>query len=494
MENYSKRDIVGIIFFALSILFLGYMFLTPLTHLIVHFDEYFTLTLIKSPVSDIMTITSGDVHPPLYYLIAKAFAEITKPLGLDLLFSLKIFSIIPYILILILSATKIRKEYGFLTAGLFALSLAVMSEFFTHFLRARMYGWAILFTILAFMAFMEVIKTQDKKHWVLLTIFSVLCAYTHYFAAISAGCIYLILLAYLIKFKKVELKIWFVSVVFAIVLYLPWVLTLMNQLTTIQHSYWIRGANLNTIVESLGYFAYSNNEFFTIISIIILVIILFIYSRESKQADERNRFLILSGIGVYVGTIILALIISVVYRPILVVRYLLPVAAVLWLGISIILDKIEDRRMFLIAFALIVLLLINGVAATLSTNDELCKNGVVQKEVFDNITQDSNAMLVVNSPNLVMYFLNYANQTDMYCVNAAKIFGENMTRLHQIYDFKSYRDIDGLIANNTDKNVYIISWNDPVLNSTTVTLDKQVNVVFSKVNHTNVTDNNVKVV
>ena len=475
-------------FFALSILTLCYMFISPLNHLIVHIDEYFTLTLINMPVNDIITITAGDVHPPLYYLMGKAFISVTSAFGWDLLFSLKIMSIIPYIIILILSPTKIRKNYGWFAAGLFAFSLGIMNEFFSHFLRVRMYSWAILFILLAFLSFMDLIENKDRKYWILLTLFSVLCAYTHYFAAITSGAIYLVLLIYLIKFKKDEIKTWTLSVAAAILLYLPWTFTLLNQLETIHHTYWIPGANFTTVIYALGYFAYNNNLVFSVIAIAILIIIAFIYSKDAKDSDKITRFSILSGIKIYLGTIIISLIISIVFRPILVIRYLIPVSAILWLCISIILSKIEDKKMFLISFALIMLLLVNGVCATVSSNDDLYKNGAVQKEVLDNITQDSNSILIVNSPHLVMYFLHLSNQTDMYCLNMDQLFGENMTRIHQLYDFKSFEanDINKVIANNTNKNIYIISWNEPVVDSPTVQLDKRGDIVFSKVNQTGI--------
>lgn len=483
MESYSKKEILGIIFFASSILVLFYMFPTPLNHVIMHIDEYFSMTLATLPIKDIITVNTWDVHPPLYYILAKAAYKIAELIGIDALFSLRILSIIPYIILLIISATKIRKEYGIFAAGLFAFSLAVMSEFFSHFLIARMYGWAILFIIIAFLAFREIIETQDKKAWIVFTVFSVLCAYTHYFAAISAGCIYLMLLAYVLKFKKEELKTWGISVVAAIILFIPWMPSLINQLTRVHQSYWIPEVNLNTVLNALGYYAHANNAFFCVVAIIILIAILYIFS-QSKNIDEKNRFFILGGIGVYIGTILLGIILSVVFKPILMVRYLLPATAVLWLTISIIISKIENRKMFLISLALIGLLLISGIATTIATNDEMYQNGISQKHILDNITQDPNSMLIIPSQNMIMYFLDYAKQTDMYCLNISHVFGENIDRLHKMYDFKTYNgtDIDKLIANNTDKNIYIISWNDPVLNTTTEKLDKQVNIVFSKVN------------
>lgn len=486
MDNYNRKDLMGIALFALGILTLCFMFLSPLTHLIVHIDEYFTLTLLNMPVGDMITITAGDVHPPLYYLMAEAFANIMQPLGLDLLYSLKILSIIPYIIILILSATKIRKDYSWLTAGLFAFSVGIMTEFFSHYLRARMYSWAILFVVLAFIAFMDLIEKKDRKYWILLTIFSLLCAYTQYFAAITAGSLYLVLLTYLIKFERQKLKVWALSVAVAIALYVPWAFILLNQLETIHRAYWIPGLTASTIFDALGYFAYNGNVLFSAAAISILLIIAFIYLKDAKGADEKNRFMDLSGIMIYLGTILLAIIVTVVFRPILVIRYLIPASAILWLGISIILTKIEDNRMFLISFALIVILLISGVAATISFNAEIYGNGVSQKEVIDSITQDSNSTLIVNNPHLVMYFLHLANSTDLYCLNMAQLFGENMTRLHEIYNFKSFKadDINGVIENSTDRDVYIISWNEPVVNSSTVQLDRQGNIVFSMVNRT----------
>ena len=129
MEYYSKKNIIGQIFFAISILMLVYMLINPLSHMIFDIDEYFTLTIINFPISDLLHIISGDVHPPLYYLIAKLIAKFGTNLSV-----LKIFSIIPYAIILLISTLKLREEYDWFTAGLFALSLAIASEFFSKYL------------------------------------------------------------------------------------------------------------------------------------------------------------------------------------------------------------------------------------------------------------------------------------------------------------------------------------------------------------------------
>lgn len=142
---------------------LGYMFLTPLNHYIMHMDEYFTMSITTLPLGDIVNVASWYVHPPLYYILGKVAVTIGAAIGMDSLHGLKILSIISYIIILAISATKIRKEYGLLSAGLFTFSLAVMSEIFAHFLLASMYSWAVLFLLIVFISFTENIKTNDKK-------------------------------------------------------------------------------------------------------------------------------------------------------------------------------------------------------------------------------------------------------------------------------------------------------------------------------------------
>ena len=72
MEIISKnKDIIGKAFFALSFIIFIYLLVTPINHLILHVDEYFTLSIINFNVNDLISVTAADVHPPLYYLILK---------------------------------------------------------------------------------------------------------------------------------------------------------------------------------------------------------------------------------------------------------------------------------------------------------------------------------------------------------------------------------------------------------------------------------------
>ena len=196
-----NKNTIGQLFFTISILMLMYMLINPLTQVIANINEFFTLTLINFPISDILHILGGETNPPLYFLLVKGLSKLANDFAI-----LKVFSIIPYAIVLILSTFKLRKDYGWLTAGLFALAIAAMSEFFITYSILRPYSWAMLFTLLSFIFFMDIITTANKTSFILFTLFSVLASYTHYYGLITAVVLYIILLIHMLTHNKDKIK------------------------------------------------------------------------------------------------------------------------------------------------------------------------------------------------------------------------------------------------------------------------------------------------
>lgn len=131
-KNYKIEDYIGIIFFIGAIIILLSLIFNPITHLFIQVDEYFTIGLIHLPILNGIQLTAIDVHPPLYYLILKFITKILTFLHISYstLYVSKLFSILPYFILLLVSGTKIRKEYGWLTAGIFILTIGIMSDFY----------------------------------------------------------------------------------------------------------------------------------------------------------------------------------------------------------------------------------------------------------------------------------------------------------------------------------------------------------------------------
>ncbi|WP_407432415.1 hypothetical protein [Methanobrevibacter sp.] len=488
----SKKEILGKTFFTLSIIFLIYLLITPLNHLICQIDEYFTLTITNLPVQDIITVTAGDVHPPLYYLMAKVVVEISKIFDLNVLFNLKLLNIVAFVLILIISITKIRKDYGWFTAGLFAFSISIMSGFSRYYLIARMYIWAALFIIIVFLAFKNIIYNKyDKKSWIIFTLFSVLAAYINYFAAITAICIYLILLTYLIKNRKSEIKNWIVSVIVGIVLYLPWAFVVISQIIKVKNDYWQPPLRLEEFIHFFGYYAYNTNLILCTVSILFLVILAIIFLKASDNFSKKDQIIILGGFGTYIGFILIGILVCEIYRPILEAKHIIPAAAVLWLVLSIMLGKIKNKKLFLINLTVISLLLLSGIANTVMTYDHDYHEGQLEKDYFTNIARDNNSILIIATPNDIMFYLCCSTDIDTYCINVSDVFSLSSDELHRHYNYKDINgtQINELVLNNSDKNIYYMYFGKSPVNLPEEQIITDYVMHYSKINTTNMTTN-----
>ena len=485
----EHKDIIGTIFLALGIIMLGYMLVSPFNNMIIHVDEFFTISVLNFPITDLITVISHDVHPPFHYLLLKIVSDIAGIFGpgVNKLFIYKIVSIIPYAIILVLSATKIKNRYGYFTAGLFAFTMAVMSEFLVNYTIVRMYSWAMLFVILAFIFLRDVIDNNDPKSWGLLTLFSVLAAYTHYFAAIPIVCIYLCLLIYLYKEDKEKLKYWGISVICGIVLFAPWIFALFGQVTSVSENFWIPEITFKTILGFLGYFVTASRHLVTgLVAIVIFIILLVYTARRYNEMEKKDRFYMTCGLMAYLGTIIIGTLFSVLVKPIMVDRYLLPSAAILWFAIAFMLGKIEDKKVFIISFVLVLLLIAGGISKIDTSNNFYANSNMGKVTFFDQISQDNNS-IVINDAHNRMFYMQYANDTEMYLLNPpSQLYGYDLSEVHDTFNFKevSKDKIPKLIKDNKGKNIYILSLKkdyDKNINTTVVL--KNNNFVVLKVNN-----------
>ena len=388
--------------------------------------------------------------------------------------------------------TKIRKDYGWFTAGLFAFSVSVMSGFSRYYLIARMYSWATLFIIIVFLAFKNIIYNKDdKKSWIILTLFSVIAAYTNYFAAITAISIYLILFIYLIKNKKSEIKNWIVSVIAGIVLYLPWTFVVISQMIKVKNDYWQPPLRLSEIIEFFGYYAYNTNLILCIVPILFLVILAIIFLKASDNFSKKDKIIILCGFGTYIGLILIGIAVCEIYRPILEKKHIIPAAAVLWLALSIMLGRIKNKKLFLINLTVISLLLLSGVANTVMTYNHDYHEGQLEKDYFTNIARDNNSILIISTPNDIMFFLCCSTDIDIYCINVSDVFGLSSDEIHRHYNYKDINEtqIKELVLNNSDKNIYYMYFGKSPVKLPEERIIPGSFMHYSKINTTNMTAN-----
>ena len=152
-ESEKYKEYIGKSLFVLSLFLLGLMIFLIVQKPFLHIDEWFTRGLMYISFKEMVHVTAIDVHPPLYYAIALIPVYLFNWLHIpyDMTTLMKMVSVAAYVVLYILSITKIRKDYGWLAGGLFAFALIAMSNFLTTFSIARMYPWGMVFLVISFL-------------------------------------------------------------------------------------------------------------------------------------------------------------------------------------------------------------------------------------------------------------------------------------------------------------------------------------------------------
>ena len=462
LKNIENKDILGRGLIILSFILFFIIIFLPAMKLLFNIDEYFTLGIIKAPLLHGITMTANDVHPPLYYMILKAFLKIVSVLNInvDFIYLSKIITALPYLIIIIISSTKIKKEYNWITSGIFAISLIAFSGFFEYYITMRMYSWSILFLVLSFIYLKDVLIKSDLKSWFLLSLFTILGAYTHYFNIISSIALYLLLFAYILFNKetftnaKLEVKKWTISVLAISLSYSPWIFVILNQLGK-HENYWIPQIDMNIFLSCICYFSIKFSDFtFQIISILLLLTFSLIALYKFKNKRDLENYYILMSISIFILTIVFGIIISLTVKPIIRYRYLMASVGVLWLGISILVGKIENNYLQIASILIILLLAISGFSDMIHTYNKSYDLGTANKEFFDSVN-NNDTVVVTKLESKSLSFRPILDKVRFYS-NKNHLFGLSKKEQKEIFNLSYSSNLNETIEENREKNIYVI--------------------------------------
>lgn len=294
-------------------------------------DEAFTMELLQNPVKGILEGTAGDVHPPLYYLIAKLGQVVFGP-SLQVQ---KLVVILPVILTMMLGAVKVRKRFGDVTALLFIVMLALMPRTLTYAVQPRMYSWALFFITVCGVYIYEVYLENKWQDWVIVTLTAAAAAYSHYFALVSAACMYGFFLLICLFQRRDLLKRWLLMASAAILLYLPWLFVLLKQFSAVSERYWIPAIDGRTILSYVNWAFETDTPYSTYLYVVlfaIAVISLCISCVRYKRTEDTYA---LWCIMTPLCTTIAGIAVSAIVRPIYYNRYVFPAMGLLCLAFAI---------------------------------------------------------------------------------------------------------------------------------------------------------------
>ena len=344
-KTFDKYIYIFVVFLVLA-LFIIYLNNT-LSNNSIWLDESFSIGVIKRSFSDIINITAIDVHPPLYYFLYKLFYASLTMLNIPLSVVIigKLFSLLCFLLLLLIGFIFVKKEFGYYSASIFNLLLIVLPNIFYSALDIRMYMLAMLLVTLTFIAGYYVIKNNSLLGYFGLFVFALLSSYTHYYACLACIFIYLLVLAYLIKQKRKLLQ-FIITSLLMIVCYSPWLMVLIEQFKTVSTDYWIPVINNETINSWFSYFLhpYRDLNMSLIFVVSLLLISVIALWKKSKQTLNIEQHYIFYGILLPFLVILLGYLVSIIYRPLYFNRYVLPALGVFILGYAVLMEHFTTNK------------------------------------------------------------------------------------------------------------------------------------------------------
>lgn len=367
-ETYCSKNFL----ISLSIIIIGtfYFIFLDLDMKTFAYDEIFTVAMIKYSYLDIWKITATDVHPPLYYIMLKAFVSI---FGHHLIL-FRIFSTLGIISCLITGLFFIRKYFGDKVSLLFIVIVTILPV--TQYLvtETRMYSWAMFFVLATILSAYRVFKHGKLINYFSLLFFGLCSAYTHYFALLGVLCI-ITLLFLLMLYSKKDVKMLIVFFVLIIVGYSFWLPELFTQISRVNTKYWINKPGIKDILlytyysfspkePSHPYLLFDLKTMSIALSIVLLLIgsILLYTIKHLKDLNKHKIIVAFTFIIVALLPIFISVIYSYLSKPIIAPRYITCYLGGIILGFSIIISEIYPKNRT--SKTLVILFL--GVTAILS--------------------------------------------------------------------------------------------------------------------------------
>ena len=403
MVKWIKQNLRNILIWG-SVIWFTVLYISLVFNQNVWTDEIFTLKLIENDFRGIVEGTISDVHPPLYYFIAKVAQLI---FGKGLLIQ-KIVAVIPMSLTLVIGATKVRRLFSDSVSFLFIIILGCIPCSMEFAVQVRMYSMALLAVTACGLYAYECYISEKKSAWFGLVLSAVAAAYLHYFAFGSIIVICGLLFLFLAAFHREKLKAWLLSTASMVVLYLPWFRAFAYQVSGVSKSYWIPEITVDTV---WGYFEWTfgihkwNWPCYTFVMLSVLAGIVVLAGIIRRQKED---ILALSCMMVPTLTMVSGVALSFMIRPIYRDQYVFPSIGLFCLFLAIALARFVQKKQFLVIVPVGLFLLFMGAVQYLENWRLEYKSTFTDQTVaFWNENVGENDLIVYNYPEYKFCYTYY---------------------------------------------------------------------------------------
>lgn len=199
-------------------------------------------------LADTMGIISGDVHPPLHYLMLYFWQKLDG----HSIQGARIFVMLA-LPVLEFAAWKfyesLEGEMPFVAFSAFMVSLPY---FLIKIVEIRMYSWSYAFMVLTAIFMYRVMGMKKTRDWIWFTVFALCSMYNHYYGLLSMVIVYITMFVYfMIKWDKRQLRNFFICALVTSICYLPWLPTALKQVSAVNDNYWITAGAFADYIKEL---------------------------------------------------------------------------------------------------------------------------------------------------------------------------------------------------------------------------------------------------
>jgi len=349
MKNTKSENII----ITLTTLICSILFISLCFNSNVWMDEAFTATLAHNSFIGVLYRSMLDTLPPLYNIILK----LTTTLFGYHIPVMKLTSVAPMILTMILGATTVRKRFGLITSVSFILCLTGMPLMLYYGVEIRMYSLGFFFATASGIYAYEVICESNRKNWILFTVLSVLAGYSHHFAFVAVGFVYLFLLIYYFFADRKHIIRWFKCLGFTFLLYLPCLVITLKQFANVSGYFSMPDITIKLFIQYVLYPFMVGKITASVLCLLleaVLFILLAVKFIKKKEFESDNIYSI-ACFCVYYGVLIFGTIVSkIMTANIFVDRYLFFSTGLLWLFTAIQIGKLSDKKSQYLAILFII--------------------------------------------------------------------------------------------------------------------------------------------
>lgn len=322
------------------------------------YDESYSMAVVEHSFSEIVTLMAGDVHPPLYLLMLKAWVSVFGATP----FAARALSALGIIALAGLGIYPLRLWWSTSRALTYSVLCFITPMAILTGREIRMYSWLAFFVTAALLSAWMAWSTRRRRAILLMVLFTLAAAYTHIFGVMASGFLWAAFLAALVVRRHPLTRAAAIGAGLVLLAYLPWMSSLIGQASRVNANYWIEPVSWKGLLWVLSFpfgFKFTMPDL-SVIAFVLTVHVIAYGCRRCLRDQDVAGMVVLAGIGIYLLTLAAAVVLSFLISPMLVPRYMMACLGLVLLAMAYGLHSLPHR-------AWGIVLTVGWLAATVPT-------------------------------------------------------------------------------------------------------------------------------